>query len=307
VLESTAPCVLLLLYHRYTNIRIILFCIQLNVPSDLCLVYTAYRQTSSCVLEPLNCIHWSCIQNTPAACVIDLPALQYVLQLMHHRNSDRREKAKGIPRLCQGIVIPASLGYPLSVQSKLYSQKQVILFKHHQYWSCIQNTPAACVIVLPALQYVLQSMHHRNSDRREKAKGIPRLCQGMVIPASLGYPLSVFNQNSTLKSKSVICWLPVFILYTVYTSNMHYCSWRRITFTWKRMECKDTSLLRVSHSFEHTKRKKNPAIWSGLAFVISFSKRVVQMFWEKCWLTKDCNRRFINPFHKDSNSEVNCV
>jgi len=207
VLESTAPCVLLLLYHRYTNIRIILFCIQLNVPSDLCLVYTAYRQTSSCVLEPLNCIHWSCIQNTPAACVIDLPALQYVLQLMHHRNSDRREKAKGIPRLCQGIVIPASLGYPLSVQSKLYSQKQVILFKHHQYWSCIQNTPAACVIVLPALQYVLQSMHHRNSDRREKAKGIPRLCQGMVIPASLGYPLSVLIALLSKASQSYVDYL----------------------------------------------------------------------------------------------------
>ena len=149
MLESTAPCVLLLLYHRYTNIRIILFCIQLNVPSDLCLVYTAYRQTSSCVLEPLNCIHWSCIQNTPAACVIDLPALQYVLQSMHHRNSDRREKAKGIPRLCQGMVIPASLGYPLSVLIALLS-KASQSYVDYLCLSCTQYIPETCITVRDA-------------------------------------------------------------------------------------------------------------------------------------------------------------
>jgi len=33
------------------------------------------------------------------------------------------------------------------------------------------------------------------------AKGIPRGCQGLFTPVSLGYPLSVFNKNSTLKGK----------------------------------------------------------------------------------------------------------
>jgi len=32
------------------------------------------------------------------------------------------------------------------------------------------------------------------------AKGILRGCQGLFTPVSLGYPLSVFNKNSTLKS-----------------------------------------------------------------------------------------------------------
>jgi len=31
------------------------------------------------------------------------------------------------------------------------------------------------------------------------AKGIPRGCQGLFTFVSLGYPLSVFNKNSTLK------------------------------------------------------------------------------------------------------------
>ena len=31
------------------------------------------------------------------------------------------------------------------------------------------------------------------------AKGFPRGCQGLFTPVSLGYPLSVFNKNSTLK------------------------------------------------------------------------------------------------------------
>ena len=31
------------------------------------------------------------------------------------------------------------------------------------------------------------------------AKGIPRGCQGLFTPVSLGYPLSAFNKNSTLK------------------------------------------------------------------------------------------------------------
>jgi len=34
------------------------------------------------------------------------------------------------------------------------------------------------------------------------AKGIPRGCQGLFTPVSLGYPLSVFNKNSTLKPKT---------------------------------------------------------------------------------------------------------
>ena len=31
------------------------------------------------------------------------------------------------------------------------------------------------------------------------AEGIPRGCQGLFTPVSLGYPLSVFNKNSTLQ------------------------------------------------------------------------------------------------------------
>ena len=31
------------------------------------------------------------------------------------------------------------------------------------------------------------------------SEGIPRGCQGSFTPVSLGYPLSVFNKNSTLK------------------------------------------------------------------------------------------------------------
>jgi len=34
------------------------------------------------------------------------------------------------------------------------------------------------------------------------ATGIPRFCQFVVTPVSLGYPLSVFNKTSTLKPKS---------------------------------------------------------------------------------------------------------
>ena len=33
------------------------------------------------------------------------------------------------------------------------------------------------------------------------AEGILRGCQGLFDPVSLGYPLSVFNKNSTLKAR----------------------------------------------------------------------------------------------------------
>ena len=33
------------------------------------------------------------------------------------------------------------------------------------------------------------------------AEGILRGCQGVLTPVSLGYPLSVFNKNSTLKGQ----------------------------------------------------------------------------------------------------------
>jgi len=35
------------------------------------------------------------------------------------------------------------------------------------------------------------------------AKGILRGCQGLFTPVSLGYPLSVFNKNSTLKHSNL--------------------------------------------------------------------------------------------------------
>ena len=40
------------------------------------------------------------------------------------------------------------------------------------------------------------------------AKGILRGCQGLFTPVSLGYPLSVFNKNSTLKQSKVPGELP---------------------------------------------------------------------------------------------------
>ena len=41
------------------------------------------------------------------------------------------------------------------------------------------------------------------------AKRIPRGCQGLFTPVSLGYPLSVFNKN-TLLSKLILIWNVVF-------------------------------------------------------------------------------------------------
>jgi len=41
------------------------------------------------------------------------------------------------------------------------------------------------------------------------AKGIPRGCQGLFTPVSLGYPLSVFNKK-TLLSKLILIWNMVF-------------------------------------------------------------------------------------------------
>jgi len=38
------------------------------------------------------------------------------------------------------------------------------------------------------------------------AKGILRGCQGLFTPVSLGYPLSVFNKNSTLKADRSATW-----------------------------------------------------------------------------------------------------
>jgi len=35
------------------------------------------------------------------------------------------------------------------------------------------------------------------------AEGIPRGCQGIFTPVPLGYPLSVFNNNSTLKENNL--------------------------------------------------------------------------------------------------------
>jgi len=37
------------------------------------------------------------------------------------------------------------------------------------------------------------------------AEGILRGCQGLFTPVSLGYPLSVFNKNSTLKERKMMC------------------------------------------------------------------------------------------------------
>ena len=47
---------------------------------------------------------------------------------------------------------------------------------------------------------ITETVALRNCSR--KAEGIPRGCQGLFTPVSLGYPLSVFNKNSTLKRKT---------------------------------------------------------------------------------------------------------
>jgi len=53
-----------------------------------------------------------------------------------------------------------------------------------------------------------------------KAEGMLRVCQGEVTAASLGYPLSVLNKNSTLKSDEYttsrstiecVCWCMFFV------------------------------------------------------------------------------------------------
>jgi len=36
------------------------------------------------------------------------------------------------------------------------------------------------------------------------AEGIPKGCQGLFTPVSVGYPLSVFHKNSTLKGKTEV-------------------------------------------------------------------------------------------------------
>jgi len=45
------------------------------------------------------------------------------------------------------------------------------------------------------------------------AKGILKGCQGLFTPVSLGYPLSVFNKNSTLKQYSTSHHLCAFLLF----------------------------------------------------------------------------------------------
>jgi len=43
------------------------------------------------------------------------------------------------------------------------------------------------------------------------AKEIPRGCQGLFTPVSLGYPLLVFNKNSTLKHSQML-WCSYFVI-----------------------------------------------------------------------------------------------
>ena len=54
------------------------------------------------------------------------------------------------------------------------------------------------------------------------AKGIPRGYQGLFTPVSLGYPLSVFNKNSTLKEKrsSRFC---CYWCWTLFNYNRYFC------------------------------------------------------------------------------------
>ena len=51
------------------------------------------------------------------------------------------------------------------------------------------------------------------------AKGILRGCQGLFTPVSLGYPLSVFNKNSTLKGpaaqRPADAWITTAALYFI--------------------------------------------------------------------------------------------
>ena len=42
-------------------------------------------------------------------------------------------------------------------------------------------------------------------------EGIPRGCQGLFTPVSMGYPLSVFNKNSTLIETGFRNWLAAFL------------------------------------------------------------------------------------------------
>ena len=63
------------------------------------------------------------------------------------------------------------------------------------------------------------------------AKGIPRGCQGLFTPVSLGYPLSVFNKNSTLKTLSGVVYFSNELGFSVESSLQRSSSifllWRR--------------------------------------------------------------------------------
>ena len=48
------------------------------------------------------------------------------------------------------------------------------------------------------------SFHQFERKMGAIAKGIPRGCQGFFTPVSLGYQLSVFNQNSTFKERGTV-------------------------------------------------------------------------------------------------------
>jgi len=95
--------------------------------------------------------------------------------------------AKGIPRGCQGLFTPVSLGYPLSV----FNKNSTLKFELRETgdWDIFLGPPErAKAETGGADQCVLKRM---------ECQGFARVNQ--VTSASLRYPLSVFNKNSTLE------------------------------------------------------------------------------------------------------------
>ena len=128
--------------------------------------------------------------------------------------------AKGIPRGCQGLFTPVSLGYPLSVFNKNSTLKEPA--HKRQLISTVYASPLMTPTTDLGLPIRLSMFELRETGdwdislgpperaraetggadqwvlRRREFSGFARVNE--VISASLGYPPSVFNQNSTLRS-----------------------------------------------------------------------------------------------------------
>jgi len=83
------------------------------------------------------------------------------------------------------------------------------------------------------------------------AKGIPRGCQGLFTPVSLGYPLSVFNKNSTLNISNFL------VFHCVLSFQTHH-------------DVLNRTAAKISRSKNHT-----PGVFWDLVLFLSFSSGIL--------------------------------